>query len=56
MKHVEDSYPHEGSKIGVFLLTIGFRGTPLHVLLNKMATALSLGESKPILETRDIGL
>ena len=56
MKHVEVSYSHEGSKIGVFLLTIGFRGTHLHVLPYKTATVQSLGEIKPILETRDMGL
>ena len=56
MKHVEDSYPHGGSKISVFLLTIGFQGTHLNVLPYKTATAWSLGEIKPISKTRDMGL
>ena len=56
MRHLEARKSHKTSKIGVFLLTIGFRGTPLHVSLYKMATALSVGEIKPILETRDIEL
>ena len=37
-------------------VTIGFRGTHLDVLPYKTATVQSLGEIKPILETRDMGL